>query len=81
MKREHQEGQLRIRRLQRENVDMHREVQQCSEMLQNANHYYKSILDSGFLEITQFEPHLNSHIFNYCRITEQYYWFSGRRSE
>lgn len=48
MKREHQEGRMKIRRLQRENADMHREVQQCSQMLQNANHYYKGSTNSQF---------------------------------
>lgn len=42
MKQEHQDGQIKIRALQRENANMQHELQQCAKMFKDANATFKS---------------------------------------
>lgn len=48
MKKEHTDAQFTIRRLQRENAAMHREVEICSVMFRSADKYHKGMLESNF---------------------------------
>lgn len=53
MKKEHQDSQLIIRRLKRENADMHMEIKACASKFINADKYHKSKLCERIHVLTQ----------------------------
>lgn len=52
MKKKYSESDEEIRRLKRENADIHNEIKECINMFKNADKFYKSKLNEhiGFLK-------------------------------
>lgn len=52
MKQKYEQSNAEIRRLQRENVDIHNEIQECAKMFKTAEKYHLSKLSEqiGFLK-------------------------------